>query len=1784
VRHLVIGGRTKARLSGLGAAIGWLAAAAGLCAQDNVVFTYGSAWRYFIGRAEASSPDATAWRAISFDDSGWADEPTPIGYANPPNNPSEEALMTFLPSSQEGNYSSVFFRKTFVVANPAVVNKLALEVNCDDGFVAWINGRCAGLFNVFQENQPFNGWALNAIEATVTTLTVTNGLNTSLVAGTNVVAIQVFNANAGSSDLLFDAALTSDVEVSGPVVAAAVPAAGDTVKELTWIEVIFDRNVGGVDAADLLVNGKAATNLVAYSPSDYLFQFPQPAGGAVQVAWAANHGIYDLSGQGLPFAGGNWGYTLDLSPPEPTVIISEFMADNHSGIRDDDADRSDWLELANIGLLATNLDGWFLTDSLTNLTLWRIPAVTLARSQYLLIWASGKNRANPPAPLHTNFKLAKEGGYLALVDPQTNVVSAFAPNYPPQRADISYGRDRAAPALTGYFYTPTPGAANATAGAGFAPTPVCSLDSGVYTSNSLTLSLSAPAGVIRYTLDGSVPTTNSPVCSTALLITGNIMLKARVFQTGLLPSDVVARTYVLADSTVAGFSSNLPLLILDTGGRAIAQDVPPGQPRTPASLTVLDTYRGRSAVLGRPDFLGFCELEIRGQSSAGFPKRPYTVEIQDAWRKDLDLPLLGLPADSDWVLQNPYTDKPFLMNFLAFELHEKMGHYAPRCRFVEVFLKTATGRLSYARDYAGIYVLMEKIKVNRSRVDLTKLSTYDNTEPDISGGYMFKKDKDSAGDLNFSTSGGGGFSGQALKIHEPKPREVTTAQVNWLRDYLNQFERALYAANWTKATGANHYSWYIDVDSFVDNHWIVEFSKQIDGYRLSNYMRKDRGGKVMMEPVWDWNLSFGNADYLNGWMTNGWYYQLIGENEHIWLRRLINGTTSPTGTAGDPDFNQRIADRWSVLRTNIFAASNVVARVDELAAMLTEAAARDFKRWPRLGTYIWPNPPMYSTPTTYQGVINAMRKWIQGRYGWIDSQFVRAPTFNPPGGPVPPGINLTMTAPAGAVIYCTLDGSDPRLPGGAISPRGFLYGGPVPLNANARAFARARKGTVWSGPTVATFVVAPVPLLITELMYHPADPPAGSPYGDEDFEFLELKNTGTAALDLSGVRISGGVEFTFSNTVLVAGQRVVVVGNRAAFESRYGAGLNVAGEYAGRLGNGGDRLVLTGGLGEPILDFTYDNRWYPITDGAGFSLVIADLNVAPHQCSRKTSWRPSRTVDGSPGRLDPPPPLFPQVVISEALSHTDAPDVDAIELQNLSHTEADIGGWFLTDDFATPKKYRIAEGTTIAPGGFRVFTEYDFNLPTQALQPFALDSAGDSAYVFSGDAATNLTGYVHGFRFGAQRRGVSFGRYATSTGEEHFVAQDSATLGATNSGPRLSAVVINEVMYRPPDVYTNSAWWNNTEDEYVELYNRSAAAAALFDRAYPTNAWQLAGAVEFTFPPNTTLAGGAYLLVVNFDPARDTAQLAAFCAKYNVPAGTPILGPFRGHLGNRQDALALCLPDEPKVDGQVNYVLLEQVRYADQPPWPPAADGIGFALSRIQPAEYADDPGNWAGLAPSPGAANPTGSPPVILAQPQSQSALASQPVTLCVAADGPAPLRYQWRFNGQNIVGATNATLLLTNAQPNQSGLYQVVVLNPTNSVASSPAVLVVESDSDGDGMGDAWELAHRLNPYDANDADDDADGDGLSNRDEYLAGTDPQDPQSWLRLERIAVSGSVELSFLAIANKTYTVQFTDSLAPPNWGRLTDVQGGAANSMVVVSDSAASGSRYYRLVSPRQP
>jgi len=1999
-----------------------LAVAASTQAAEIVPFRSG-AWKYVLGTQEASSP-TDAWRALSFNASSWLPDGTtanaPLGYPSVVGSADlEGSIQTMLPTSAVGGYTSAFLRKTFTMVNAAQVTGLSLQVQYDDGFVAWLNGVEVGRAGVAD---PLTiGTLAGDHEVTVgeSILTLSAG---ALSEGANVLAIQVFNSGAGSSDLFLDARLTSAVD-EAPVVVVTEPPQSGFIQQLSFIAIGFNENVSGVNAGDLLINGVAATNVVQNSPRDYTFQFPSPPTGAVSVAWAANPAISDIDGLPTPFVpGGPWTYTLDPNAIAAAVIISEFMADNENGISDEDGNRGDWLELYNPGLIDVGLDGWFLSDTTTNLAKWRLPNFILGANKYLRIWASEKDRRNPGAPLHTNFKLSKSAGsYLALSDPATNVVSSFSgTTYPAQQANVSFGRDRVDPNLVGYFIAPTPGAQNSTSGSGFALAPTLSQESGVYTNASLSVAITVPAGaIVRYTTDGTAPTNNSTVYTAPLNLMNNTTLKVRAFPTtaGLFPSELLVRNFVFLDASTRDFNSNLPILIMSTDGRVMVESVAAGLPRTKGTFVVFDTFRGRSAFSRKPDYIGPADFEVFGQTSAGFPKKPYNVELQDALGNDRKESILGMPAEADWKLRNPYADKCLMNDFLAYEMFEQMGNYSSRRRFVEVFVDTGVGRLSYPGDYIGVEVFLEKIERGNDRVDIAELTPSHTNEPSITGGYMFKKDKDSGGDLNFNAAG------QGLKLHEPKPKDMRSAltqntttwpgagytpsasnQLTYLVNYLNAFNTAMTAADWKTRTGTNHYSHYIDVDSFVDSHWIVEFPKQIDGYRISNFFHKDRNGKVKNAPIWDWNLAFGNADYLDGGNTSKWYYAVLNDpNAHIWLSRLVGRLPIPNTTQGDPDFIQKIVDRWGVLRTNVMDGARLTNRIDEIGTLLTEAAARNFSKFNYLNVYQWPNPS--GPPTwdvdyiqpTYAAIISEMKKWTYGRYVWVDNQFPKSPLLNLAEGDVVAGATLIMTPPAGTIYY-TLDGTDPRASQseGAVAAGALTYSSPITLNDNSRVFARARVGTAWSPPTMATYVVQRPRLVISEIMYHPLPPPAGSTNSDgskridEDFEYVEFRNVGATPINVNNYTLGGGVSFNFPNRVVAAGERILVVKNAAAFNSRYpGLSGAVVGEFTGNLANQGNRLVLKGRLREPILDFSYDDEWHPITDGFGFSLVIIDDTAAVGTWGLGTSWRPSGSLNGSPGAGDGTTSI-PQVVINEALTHSDPPPpTDTIELRNLSAAAADIGNWYLTDDFRKPTKYRIPAGTTIPAGGYMTFNEGQFNTPSNAPTSFALSSSGDDVYLFSGNAEGELTGYVHGFSFGPALNGVTFGRHVLSTGEDVFVAQSSPTLGAANAGPKVGPVVISEIMYHPPDVFANGGFWDNTEDEFIELQNISGASVPLFDPANPNNTWRLRDAVEFSFPTGVTIPAGAYILVVGFNPA-DSVALDAFRNANGVSPGIPVYGPWHGKLDNMKGNVELVQPGVPDAvglptAGQVDYVFADKVDYKDTAPWPTGLpDGLGASLGRIDVAAYGNDPANWRTSPKTPGAPLPTGGvAPAITVQPvnvagiegqsasfsltatgsslgyiwtfngkpisgasspvltlnnlsqsqagtyscyvfntagsvQSSSAtltvrtiprISQQPlgravyikpdskaanlpngtnVTFSVVATGSEPpISYQWRFNGVDIPGAVGSTYTVTDVQLDEEGDYTAAVTDSTGTIYSQSARLIpwlqpvivqkpsditvaagsdftvgvgvtgnptpfafswrrnlgsivvstnsgnyktnyitlntisaslgltnniqtsnfvmrlvvyndantapgvtttfnvtVLEDTDRDGIPNAIEAALGLATNNAADAAGDLDLDGMSNRAEYLAGTNPTNSLSYLKIEQSVLPGAPTVQFASVSNHTYSIQYTDDLNINGWSKLTDVMSRPTNFVHQIADPGWTTNRFYRVATPQQP
>ena len=534
------------------------------------------------------------------------------------------------------------------------------------------------------------------------------------------------------------------------------------------------------------------------------------------------------------------------------------------------------------------------------------------------------------------------------------------------------------------------------------------------------------------------------------------------------------------------------------------------------------------------------------------------------------------------------------------------------------------------------------------------------------------------------------------------------------------------------------------------------------------------------------------------------------------------------------------------------------------------------------------------------------------------------------------------------------------------SPGVFEYTGPITLSHSTQVKARVLSGSTWSALNEATFAVGPVVdnLRITEIMYNPFNP---------NTEYVELQNVGAGTINLNLVKFTNGIDFTFPNIELAGNEYVVVVQDREAFETRYGTALNIAGEYSGRLNDGGERIRLEDAIGQVILDFDYKDGWRSITDGDGFSLTVIDpANTEPYDWNEKDSWRASAYLSGSPGEDDSG--IVPEpgaVVINEVLAHSHADAADWIELHNTTNTAIDIGGWFLSDSSSDLAKYRIAPGAIIAPDGYIVFYEdQHFNNPSDpgAYQPFALSENGERLYLSSAEGGL-LTGYREVEDFGGSQTGVSFGRYyKPSTGNYNFVPMSENTPGFANAYPKVGPIVINEIMYNPSWPVGGS--YTNDQYEYIELHNISNEPVSLyhFETARP---WKFTDGIDFTFPADVpvTIPAGGYLLMVK--------NPEAFSWRYPAVPVEKILGPYNGSLNNAGERLELSMPGDVDESGTLGYIRVDRVTYSDgvhpenSPDgvdhWPTAPNGGGESLTRKVSSDYGNDSDNWIASAPSPG-------------------------------------------------------------------------------------------------------------------------------------------------------------------------------------------------------------------------
>ena len=439
----------------------------------------------------------------------------------------------------------------------------------------------------------------------------------------------------------------------------------------------------------------------------------------------------------------------------------------------------------------------------------------------------------------------------------------------------------------------------------------------------------------------------------------------------------ILKTALIQGQNVSFSTSNLPIIKVNTNQGTIVNE-----PKILADMEIIYNGAGKiNAITDKPTgYLGKTGIEFRGSTSQQlFPKKPYGIELWvDSTQKSRKIALLGMPEESDWVLNATYNDKTLMRDVLSYDLANRMGRYATRSRYCEMVING---------NYEGLYILMEKIKRDKNRVDVSSLKLTDNTGDDVTGGYILKIDKTEGTKSKFwnttLTVGTQTFT-IPIQIEYPKITDITDAQFNYIKKYVTDFETSLNGADYL--TPKAQWREMIDIDSFVDYFLITEFTKNVDGYRLSTYFYKDKdskGGKLKMGPAWDYNLAFGNADYLEGYKTTGWQYKI---NDLAIPAKDIN-FLAPTWwerLAVDSTFRYKASKRWEVLRKTAFNSDRINTWVDSTANILQEPKNRNFSRWTGvLGKYVWPN---YYVGATYENETTWMKDWIRQRTAWLDAQ------------------------------------------------------------------------------------------------------------------------------------------------------------------------------------------------------------------------------------------------------------------------------------------------------------------------------------------------------------------------------------------------------------------------------------------------------------------------------------------------------------------------------------------------------------------------------------------------------------------------------------------------------------------------------------------------------------------------------------------------------------------------------------------------------------------------------
>ncbi len=1272
-----------------------------------------------------------------------------------------------------------------------------------------------------------------------------------------------------------------------------------------------------------------------------VFAFAARTGGANETVLVDNFEIRSTPGVGIS---------------TPNLAISEMVIDNTKH-EDEHCQTPGWIELYNGTPAAISLDGWSLTDDPLMPAKWTFPNGLTVNSYGRIMVYFGHGTPVPTAPntrLHANFEPAKAGGYLGLYQGATEV-DAFN-TYPAQYEDVAYGRLGAAWTL-GFLETPTPGAKNTGTQAPGGPSQgevAFSQPGGLITASfPLTLSIApppaeqpVPGAVIRYTTNNTAPTPSSPQYTGPFNITNSTIVRARIFEPGRLPGDSTSRGYVLLNPNLTNyrgtgpFNSNLPVIVFDSFGNNIdGAGGTPGLRQFQSTFSVVvapDAARGNRTILDAAaniDFQGRCGTHLRGETSAGFPQKPYAWELWDNEDGDKDASILGMPADSDWVLISNFNDKSLMRNILPFQTYRDAAGPAAsgRTMYVEVFFNQAANSNLGWEDYRGVYILTEKIKRGNDRVDIAKLDPCEgvftnNPAVDdasvISGGYIIRRDKASP-EPSFATTN------WTMQIVEPSA--PSTAQVSYIQNYMNRFEASLN----TPADPVNNFYRYADVDSFIYNAWWVEIFKQIDGYRLSTYFYKDRGEKVRAFPLWDYNLSTGNANYPaadTGANPTGWYFDDAGAVEYSYWQRMF--AHAPT--------NVRRWDLYWQHRRGIFENSAILSRMDAMEAQLRDnlpgtsdiwngvgnawangsgegnivsgpvfpnsvpnvecPAGRQNARYQRIGFYNWPNADGYAARQRWASPMTAAtalaltgtaaneygletvssdtahaRAWLIKRLDWIDNAnfagtgntILRPPVFSHPGGPVSAPLNLTIT------------------PYNGTAPAAALYGKAGTLTYANGTIYYTTDGTDPILPPTSPTYGTPRPFVTHTNACHAAVP--NSAAYDADSASVDWRNPDFNYLSppagVSWFAGTNGVGYDNARTSVDYSPFINLFWSSPAFpQAGMPTMMNVNQTCYIRLPFTLTAADLTGLTGL---------RLYGQVDD-GFVAYLNGVRISDSVAPGTLAWN-SGATGLQPGS-----------------------DNDALTYK----------------EFAT---YNVTAALAALRAGTNVLAIHGLNSgagSSDMLQRFKLDGdvggtpgspggVSPVAQVYSGPLAINSSVNIR-----ARVVDTATGA-ATPLTEATFVI-DTEPAGATN-------LVVSEIMYNPTPstaAEITAGFTNDNMFEYIEVQNISTTSAVdlsgvSFSQGFAF-AWPEADPNLRVLPP-----GGRALVVGN---------LAAFNLRYAPGPGVKIAGVMDGNLSNQGERIVITGP----------LGVIKDFTYDTDPPWPKEPDNGGYSLVLNNPATNPD--------------------------------------------------------------------------------------------------------------------------------------------------------------------------------------------------------------------------------------